>query len=432
MTTTQSRHSAYRRQRPAWAPGWPIYLMLYGYPLWWALGIDVFLWLGLTLPIVAWLWGRRNVLMPPGAGWWTLFVGWVVLSGSQLAGVDDFPSFVFRLSIYIAAGIWFVYAANLSAEGNANRIARAFLWFFAFLVFAGLFALLTPVTDFVTPFERVLPRSISSIPFVNQMIHGHVSQVHDFIGFAVARPAAPFAFTNEWGSAVGLLAPVAVFAVTRLPAGPKRVAGYALLVLALFPAIYSLNRGLWLSIAFALGYVALRALLRGRPRPFMNLVGIALVVAALFVLTPLGDLASSRLETGHSDARRTSLVEQSLDGIAEAPIVGHGGPRVNPEEPDRAPIGTHGQIWLLGYSHGIPAVVLFLLTMVAILMGTWRANEDELGFWVNAVVFVAIVQMFFYSLIPVQLQFIMILSGISLAQAREKAEPLPRWDQSRD
>ena len=332
---------------------------------------------------------------------------------------------MFRLSIYIAAGIWFVYTANLSAEGNANRIARAFLWFFAFLVFAGLFALLTPVTEFVTPFERVLPRSISSIPFVNQMIHGNVSQVHDFIGFAVARPAAPFAFTNEWGSAVGLLAPVVVFAVTRLPAGPKRVAGYALLVLALVPAIYSLNRGLWLSIAFALGYVALRALLRGRPRPLMNLIGIVLVVAALFVLTPLGDLASSRLETGHSDARRTSLVQQSLHGIAEAPIVGHGGPRVNPEEPDRAPIGTHGQIWLIGYSHGIPAVVLFVLTMVAILMGTWRANEDELGFWVNAVVFVAIVQVFFYSLIPVQLQFIMILSGISLAQAREKDEPAP-------
>jgi O-antigen ligase len=222
---------------------------------------------------------------------------------------------------------------------------------------------------------------------------------------------------------------VAVFAVTRLTAGPKRLAGYALLALALVPAIYSLNRGLWLSIAFVLGYVALRALLRGRPRPFVNLAAIALVLAALAVLTPLGDLAASRLETGHSDARRTSLVQQSLDGIAEAPIVGHGGPRVNPEQPDRAPIGTHGQIWLIGYSHGIPAVVLFVLTLAAILMGTWRANENELGFWVNAVVFVALVQMFFYSLIPVQLQLIMILSGISLAQAGEVVEPVPVWDE---
>ena len=200
----------------------------------------------------------------------------------------------------------------------------------------------------------------------------------------------------------------------------------SLIVLALVPAVVSLNRGLWLSFAAAALYVAARLAIRGRTRPLLNLIGAALLLIPLILLTPMGSLVAERLDSGHSDDARVDLVTQSIDGIAEAPLLGHGAPLVDPEAPDRAPIGTHGQVWLLGFSHGIPAVILFVATLLAILIRSRHGDVGSLAFWGNVTVFVALVQMAFYSLVPVQIQLIMVISG--LATRAVLPEPAPRPD----
>jgi len=416
MTTRLSVRT--RTRRPIMGTGWPIYLLLFGYPVWWFLGIGVVMWLTLAVPAVAWLWGRGRVRVPPGFGMWAFFVGWMLLSASQLPAPDDLKAFVVRAAIYVAAGIYFVFAYNLPA-GQSVRIRRAIVFFFSFAIVAGLAAIVLPFSEFVTPFERILPGSISSIEFVHQMVHGQLAQVHVFLGFPVNRPAAPFSFTNEWGSAVGILAPIAVYGISRTRQGaPRRLAMLGALA-ALIPVVYSLNRGLWLSLGAAGIYVAVRLALHGRARPLINVIGAVVVLSVLVIATPLGTLAAERLDTGHSDDRRTDLVGESLATTLEAPVFGHGGPVVDIEAPDRAPIGTHGQLYLLLVSHGIPGAAAYLATLGIILARSRRGGPSTAVFWANTSVFVALIQVAFYSHLQIQIQMIMIIGALALRGPEE-------------
>jgi hypothetical protein len=371
------------------------------------------MWLAMAVPAVGWLWARRSVRTPPGFGMWALFVGWMLLSGSQLASFADVRPFVVRAAIYVAAGILFVFAYNLP-PGHSIKLRRALVFFFGFIIATGIAAIVLPVSDFATPFERALPRSIASFEFVRQMVHGHISQTHVFLGFPVNRPAAPFAFTNEWGSGVGILAPIAAYGVSRARAGTARRLAIVGALLAMVPIIYSLNRGLWLSLAVAVVYVSIRLAVHGRARPLINVIGATVVLAGLILMTPLGSLAAERLDTGHSDDRRADLVGQSVATTLEAPLFGHGGPVIDIESPDRAPIGTHGQIYLLGVSHGIPGALAYLATLGVVLIRSRRGGPDTAAFWANAAIFVALTQVAFYSHLQVQIHLIMLIAALAV------------------
>jgi len=414
MTTLdQRRRTGGRTRRPFLGPGWPLYVLLYGYPVWWFLGLGVVMWFVMAVPAAAWLWGRSRIVAPPGFGVWALFVAWMLLSASQVPAVDDLRVFVVRAAVYVAAGVYFIVAFNLP-PGHTQRIRRAVAFFFSFAVIIGLAAIVLPFSDFVTPFERALPRSISSIAYVNQLVHGQLAQVHVFLGFPVNRPAAPFAFTNEWGSAIGILAPIAAFSITRAKRSTTRRLALGVAALSLIPIIYSLNRGLWLSLAVAVTYISVRLAIHGRARPLINVLALGTVLLVLVLTTPLGTLAGDRLDTGHSDDRRADLVGESISTTFESPIVGHGGPVVNVDSPDRAPIGTHGQLYLLGVSHGIPGAMLYLATLGIVLVRSRRGGPDTIAFWANTSVFVALVQVFFYSHVPLQIQLILIISALAL------------------
>ena len=129
---------------------------------------------------------------------------------------------------------------------------------------------------------------------------------------------------------------------------------------SLVPIVYSLNRGLWLGLAIVVVYAAVRYAIAGRVRPLIVTVAAGLVAVLAIALTPLGDLAEERAETGHSDSARMQLVEGALDAIADSPLIGHGGTVRIPERESRAPAGTHGQLWMIAVSHGVPAAVMFL------------------------------------------------------------------------
>lgn len=422
MTAPARFQRPVRARRPVLGTGWPIYALLLLYPVWWVLGLSVVAWFVFAVPAAVWLWSRPSISAPPGFGVWAVFVAWVLLSATQLARFDDLRSFAVRAAIYVAGGIYFLFVYNLP-PGHSARIRNAIVFFFSFAIVAGLLAIVLPFSDFVTPFERVLPQSIGSIEFVRQLVHGQLAQVHVFLGFPVNRPAAPFAFTNEWGSAVGILAPFAVYGITRVRRGVARRAAIAIGVLGLIPIVYSLNRGLWLSLAAAAAYVAVRLAIHGRARPLINVVGAGLVLTVLVLTTPLGSLAANRLDAGHSDSRRVNLVGDSFRTTLESPILGHRGPVIDVEAPNRAPIGTHGQVYLLGVSHGIPGALLYAAALVVILVRSRRGGPASVAFWANASVFVALIQMAFYSHLPVQIQLVLILGAVAMRPPPDEHTP---------
>ena len=127
---------------------------------------------------------------------------------------------------------------------------------FIYTVIGGILGLVVTGVDFPSLLELVLPipqRRASSTRCSTRPL----ALPSDFLGYDQARPTAPFAYPNAWGNNIGLFMPFFVghssFARTR--AGDGYV-GIAILVLAIIPIVYSLNRGLWVGLLFGLVLVS--------------------------------------------------------------------------------------------------------------------------------------------------------------------------------
>ncbi len=194
--------------------------------------------------------------------------------------------------------------------------------------------------------------------------------------------------------------------------------------------MYSLNRGLWLALGVAVVYAALRFALQGRVKALILItVGVALG-AVLIVTSPLGELVTDRAETGHSDGTRVDLVQKSLDAAMESPLVGHGSPIPNEDsvnlvaiaaagsEWNPPPIGTHGQVWLVLVSHGIPATILFVSFLLFALWFTRGPITSPTVFWSHITILIAVVVLPFYTLSPAQLPLIAIVIAMAMRELR--------------
>ena len=412
--------------------GWPIFVVLYGYVLLWFLGLSALMWPVAAVFMTLYLWSQRNVYRPPGFGIWLLFLGWMMVSGIR---IDTFPAalvFAYRAAIYLSVAVLLLYVYNLSHRVVRTRaLVNALAFFWASVIALGALAILAPELHFRSVAEVLLPRSITSIGFVRDLVHPVMAQIQDFLGYPVARPSAPFTFTNQWGATVALLAPI-FWLWTQIQTGLlKRTFGILILVLSLIPIVYSLNRGLWLSLGVAVVYAAFRFALQGRVKPLILItLGVALG-AVLIVASPLGDLVTERAETGHSDGTRVNLVQKSLDATMESPLLGHGRPIPDLDSIELAataaadgegwsppPIGTHGQVWLVLVSHGIPATILFVGFLLYALWFTRGPITSPTVFWSHITILIAVVELPFYTLTPAQLPLIAIVIAMAMRELR--------------
>ncbi len=386
-------------------------------PLWWALGVGAFIWLIMAVPMALWLTRRPQVRLPRGIGLWALFVCWVLVSSTQLPG--DFGAtvaFTFRTAVYTAGGIMLVYTYNVPRdELPTERLVATLAGLWTSLVLFGVLALFVPDLSFHSLTELLLPRSLRSTPFVHQLVHPRLAQVQTFLGYPLPRPNAPFTYTNEWGSYAALLTPVYLFWLQSQGPGRSRTLGRLMVVVGMVPILLSANRGLWLSLTVGLLYGAARLALRGRVQVLMNLLMVIAVVGILIAVTPVGSVVGARLEDGHSDTGRLKLYQASTEGILTSPLIGYGGPRPLAGANDGSPpVGTHGQAWLVAFSHGLPGLGLFLGFLLLLLWHTRGGSPTSFRFWAHVTIFIGIVQTPFYSLLPAQIPLLMVLGGLCL------------------
>ena len=218
-----------------------------------------------------------------------------------------------------------------------------------------------------------------------------------------------FAFTNEWGANVGLLTPFFVAATLYSTDPRRRRAGVIGLLIAVPPMILSVNRGLWLSVGAIFSVVAVRSFLSGRTAALKLLAAGILVVAALLLATPVGEIVAGRLSESDAGAR-AGIYAEAWAGAKASPVLGWGGPRPS-ENPFSPSVGTHGHLWYSMFAHGLVGMALYLAWIGwAMYRGSHR--HDPVSIALASVIFVGALQMFFYNAFPSPLPIMLIAVGL--------------------
>lgn len=406
----------------ATAPRRPVlFLALFaGYPLAWAIGISPAIWAVAGAAALAWLLARRDLQIPPGFVAWALFLLVMGASALQVEGVGRGAVYVLRAAWYLSAGAMVVYLVNHRRSWmTAQTIVAGLLALWAACIVLGYAALVMPTLGWSSPLVRLLPAALADDPFIVDLTSPRLAEVQEFAGVTLGRPAAPFPYTNSWGSTVAILTPIAILALVeprlRIPRG---LVGW-LLVASVVPVIASLNRGAWLSVGIGLAYAAtLRAREQGSVRPLIGLTAAAALAVVVLVLTGalagVGDKLETR--TADSDARRTTLYEEAWSGALESPFIGFGTPRPSVVDPDGPPVGTHGQLWMTLYSHGLLGAVLY----VGFFAYSWFRTpwHGAVHRWTKVALLVVLIQIPIYGHLPQQLFIGMALVALSVMAPR--------------
>ena len=385
-------------------PAWPITAMLAGYPIWWALGIGDYVFVLLAIPMASrmWAWhshGYRTIRVPRGFGIWLLFLVCMLAGVAMLSltapGTIPSPvgtrviSFSVRAASYLSVTILLLYVGNLTErELPRQRIAWLLGLVALYTIAGGLAGVLDPSFAFNSPTLLLLPHSLQSNLFVLAEMRPSFAQVQSVLGAAEGRPDAPFRYTNTWGNCLALLLPWLISAWAIHGTRRQRVIAGIALVLVIVPIVYSLNRGLWIALIFAAGYLAVRLAAQGRLAMLGTAcVGLVLVVLVV-VASPLQNLISQRLANGKSDSHRASAsVLATVDGLA-SPIIGYGDTRhqrgsvtsIAVGRTAKCPscgetsVGNNGQVWLLFICNGFVGAALYLGFFG---YGIWRYRRDK-------------------------------------------------------
>jgi hypothetical protein len=439
------------RRLPA---GWPLTGLLLFYPLWWLLGLGVLIFPIAAVAMLAilvrqWLAGRP-VRVPPGFGLWLLFLAVVLLGLAVLdatpAGtvpgtvLDRLAGAGYRLAGYLSLTVLLLYAGNLREDELPRRRLVALLaWLFVVTVAGGLLGTFAGQLALTSPVELLLPGQLRGNGFVESLVRPYAAQVMDVGAGAVPRPAAPWGYTNTWGNNFLLLLVWFVAAVWGFGARPGvRLAALGLLAVAAVPAVYSLNRGMWIGLAVMAVWLAFRLAARGRFMALMATAGAAAVLAAALVASPLGEVARQRLDQGHSNGIRTYLAERAVAGMAESPVIGFGSTRstlggrhsivVGPS-PDCPrcggfTIGGNGQLWQLLFAHGLLGTAAYLGFFG---YGLWRFRRDHspVGLAGSAALVGSFASMLWYNALVTPLAFAMLGYALLWRNAQPAVPPHP-------
>jgi hypothetical protein len=286
--------------------------------------------------------------------------------------------------------------------------------FLGFVVIGGYLGIVAPHGSLTTPFQHLLPSTFVHNDLVGKLVHPPFAQVSNSTYFHLApRPAAPFPYTNDWGVNFALLVPF----VLALIAGTKRhlvkIAMAGLLVLALVPALLTLNRGMILGLGVGLLYAAIRFAVRGHGRALLILlvaVGIGLGVMSTL---HFGSRLNNRLGQSQSTDTRESVYSATFSEVKQSPLLGYGAPSTSTVSTTGPDLGTQGQLWLVLYSAGFPGAIFFVVALLSFAWRTRRPSSTAM-MWMHVVPVIAVVVLPVYRLEDTELLLVMAATAIAL------------------
>ncbi|MGK5680904.1 hypothetical protein [Actinoplanes sp. URMC 104] len=417
-------------------PAWPVASILALYPLWWALGLGVLIFALMAVPMLFLLIRRRAagrpLRLPPGFAWWAIFLIAVVVSlgalGADPAGTvaghatGRLPGAGYKAIMYASLTVLLVYAGNLTdAELPRRRLVKLLGWLFVVTVLGGLLGMVAGTFEFTSPVEWLLPPGVRNKGFVQSLVHPYAAQIMDIVGEGQPRPAAPWGYTNTWGNNFCLLAGWLVVAAWQSGTGRAKFWAVLCLVVSIVPAVFSLNRGLWIGVGVLVLYVAVRHVLAGR----LWIIGAVAVAGTLLALaliaTPLGGVVDARLDNGKSNGVRSFLIDRAIEGFRGSPVIGYGGTRntlggrnsitvgesAGCERCGNFTVGGNGQLWQLLFAHGAVGTAGYLGFFA---YGLWRFRRDRsaIGVAASAAIVTSFSAMLWYNSLVTPLAFMVL------------------------
>ncbi|MBA2532657.1 MAG: hypothetical protein H0V23_11235 [Nocardioidaceae bacterium] len=448
MTTlTQSLVVATSRDRRLLQPGWPLLALFLPFPLWWLLGISHFVFILLAIPMAMELLRRRPVFTPHGFGWWLTFLVWaaagIFVLWAEAPGTVQGGSLA-RMIPFAYRGLWFLaitvvllYVMNLSEqEMPSRRIYRLLAYMFLVTLVGGFAGILLPTLQFPSALELVA--NFPKTGFVYALIHPTLSEPSDFLGYVQSRPTAPFAYANAWGNNFGMFLPFFLLAWLGKDAGWRRRIAPLVLALALVPIAYSLNRGLWLGLGLGGLIFLVRLATLGKLKTVMAAAGALGVVGGMFAVSPLYDTVTLRIETPHSDERRSTVAEDVLELTwKSSPVLGFGSNReiqgsyasiAGGETPDckqcaAPPLGTQGFLWRLIFTTGLVGAALYL-SFIAVQLKRHLGSPDPVSVMGCLCIILSLIFFFVYDSLESPLFTLMIAIGLMNRRMLDGQQPL--------
>ncbi|MFN3219686.1 MAG: O-antigen ligase family protein [Acidimicrobiales bacterium] len=374
----------------------------------WALGLFPFVWMAVIPPVL--VWGTRrgwsHLGLPRYFGLWVVFLVFLTASVVQVEGAGGLAVWGLRFSWYLAATLLLIYLLNQREATVPIGLSLVGLW--AITVAGGWAGMLAAETTWTGPLANLLPGLIRENSYVVDLTSPSLAEVQRVGGEVLRRPSAPFAYTNNWGSTVALLTPIAIATATGRRFGMSRTVVVVLFCASLPPLLLSLNRGAWLSLAIGMTYAGAHVLRRNRRMAIFvlaTLVAVAAVAIAVGAIGMISDQLSAR--TAASNDTRSALYAETISETIESPLLGYGSPRQSTELEGGPPVGTHGQLWMVMFSHGILAAIGYVGFFVATFLAVPARSPSAV--LAKASLLVGIVQLPFYGHLPQQLFVMMAL-----------------------
>lgn len=420
-TSTVVRPAPVRRTTEA-LPAWPLLTLFWGLPLIWAAGALQFAPALLAVVMLILLVLRRAVVVPWPAWVLGVFLLWAAASSVQIDGFGSWMGFGLRWVNLFAALVYFVYYWNARETLDHRRFLRAAVAAWVTLVVLGLLTFVLPEARLTTPVGLLLPEGITSNALVQNYFFPPLAEVQRPWGAPepYIRPAAPFPYTNGWGSGFVLLTPLVLAHLTTVRFRARHLLIVAGLAASLAPAVATTNRGMFIGITVALGYVMVRMVLRGRIGVALAGVAGVAVVGAWLVSSGAVERIMGRQEYSDSTGTRSDLYRDTFLATLQSPLLGYGAPLY--DETVGIEMGTQGYVWTLMFCYGFVGLGLFVAYLHGTTLATLRVRTTT-GLLVHAAPVAACLFFAYYGLDAVQ--FILIsLSLAVLLRSRRYGEGL--------
>lgn len=398
---------------PGELPAWPLLGLLYGLPVFWALGALPFVHIGAAVVMAFLLLQRRRVVVVPGLLPWFAFLAWTLASAVMVADGGGAVGYAMRIADLTAVGVAMLYYVNARGRLTPRKVMTGLVSMWLTTIALGYLAMAFPDVRLTTPVGQLMPGSLTSNPLVNELVFPRLAEVQQPWGVEEPynRPAAPFPYANSWGVAYVLLTPVVVafLGIARRRA-TKVLLGLAL-VASVVPALETSNRGMFLGLAVVLVTVVCRLALRGQLRP-AALTAVAAVAGAVgLVASGAAAEILGRQEYSNSTGTRADVYRATIRATLESPLIGWANPQN--DATIGIALGTQGYVWTLMYCFGFVGLALFMVFLVGVLVRTARVRPLA-ALWLHSVVAATAVIVFFYGLGAMQLLVVSLCAAVLL------------------